>query len=95
MSRTHDFAAPTLSRSTLCTPTSPTTPIATTRRFSTARNCFVAEDYPLAERFARLTKQEVKAGLFEDPSRIGTARGWQEALQSKGVTLKGHRLVRS
>jgi DNA phosphorothioation-associated putative methyltransferase len=59
------------------------------------KELFVAVDYPLAARFARLTRQEVKAGLFEDPSRIGTERGWRAALERRGLAIRGHRLVRS
>ncbi len=54
---------------------------------------FVAQDYPLAQRFARLTRQEVKAGLYEDPSRIGTDLGWRAVLREKGFAAKGHRLI--
>lgn len=55
---------------------------------------FVANDYPLRQRFARLTKQEERAGLFADPSRIGKASAWHELLLSSGVELRGHRLVK-
>lgn len=54
----------------------------------------VAEDYPLRERFQRLTKQEERHGLFEDPSTIGTSDGWRAALTARGVTIRGHRLFR-
>ena len=49
------------------------------------KELFVAEDYPHRERFARLTRQEVKAGLFGDASRIGTLHGWNEALAGAGM----------
>ena len=55
---------------------------------------FVGEDYPLRERFARLTAQEERFGLYEETTRIGLRRGWEETLAEKGVTLRGHRVVR-
>lgn len=55
---------------------------------------FVTADYPLRERFARLTKQEEKAGLFADPSRIGNRQQWEELLERAGVELRGHRLLK-
>lgn len=54
---------------------------------------FVADDYNGVEKFRRLTKQEEKWELYEDPSRIGTRNGWEETLSRKGVELKGHRVV--
>jgi hypothetical protein len=55
---------------------------------------FVASDYPLRERFARLTQQEERAGLYEEPKLIGTKAGWEEVLRQRGVRLSGHRVVR-
>lgn len=55
---------------------------------------FVAGDYPLREKFARLTKQEERFGLYADPKRIGTQDGWAEVLERAGVELRGHRVVR-
>ena len=56
---------------------------------------FVAEGFPGREKFARLTKQEERHGLFEEPTRIGTRSQWGQQLQEKGLVLRGHRLVRS
>ena len=56
---------------------------------------FVAEGYPGREKFARLTKQEERHGLFEEATRIGTRTQWAQQLQEKGFTLRGHRLFRS
>jgi DNA phosphorothioation-associated putative methyltransferase len=58
------------------------------------KELFVLPDYPLREKFARLTKQEERWGLLDDGHRIGTLQQWQERLRSKGVKLKGHRVVR-
>lgn len=46
------------------------------------------------QKFEKLTKQEEKAGLFDDISRIGRREGWEEVLEEKGVRLRGHRLVK-
>ena len=55
---------------------------------------FVAEDYPLHARFARLTAQEERFGLFETDLRlIGYQKAWEEWLADQGVGLKGHRVV--
>lgn len=54
---------------------------------------FLAPDDPLVPKFSRLTKQELKAGLYLQPSLIGTEDGWNDALQRCGVELRGHRLV--
>ena len=55
---------------------------------------FVDEGYPGREKFAKLTRQEVKWGLYEAPGYIGTRDGWNEMLKLKGAVLKGHRLYR-
>lgn len=58
------------------------------------KETFVAPDYPLREKFARLTAQEEKWGLYEKPQKIGTREGWQRVLAEKGVEVRGHRVVR-
>lgn len=55
---------------------------------------FVGAEYPLRERFVRLTKQEERAGLFADPNRIGNRQQWNQLLRCSGVELRGHRLVK-
>jgi DNA phosphorothioation-associated putative methyltransferase len=56
---------------------------------------FVADDYPLKERFSRLTKQEERFGLYDtDLRQIGYLDGWVERLRECGVALKGHRVVK-
>jgi len=56
---------------------------------------FIAPDYPNFEKFARLTKQEEKAGLFDHPSNIGRVQQWNQLLLEKGIRISGHRLIRS
>lgn len=55
---------------------------------------FVSETYPLREKFARLTRQEEKFGLYGNPNEIGTQEGWMHVLQSCSVELRGHRVTR-
>lgn len=59
------------------------------------KETFIAGDHPLHAKFARLTRQEEARGLYEDTARIGTRQGWEEALAARGVTLRGHRVVRA
>ncbi len=57
---------------------------------------FVADDYPLRERFARLTEQEERFGLYDTDLRlIGYQDGWNEHASSLGVEIRGHRVVRA
>ena len=58
------------------------------------KETFIATDHPLHEKFARLTRQEEKKGLYEKPELIGTREGWQVALAARGLRLAGHRLMR-
>ena len=59
------------------------------------KECFVGDDYPLRDKFARLTAQEERFGLFSGDTRdIGNMRGWQQRLVASGVELRGHRVVR-
>lgn len=44
--------------------------------------------------YARLTRSEVRAGLYSAPERIGNLIGWEEALRTAGRRLRGHRLIR-
>jgi len=46
------------------------------------------------ERFERLTRQEERWGLYDEPARIGTRRGWEEVLRERGAAFRGSRLVR-
>jgi hypothetical protein len=55
---------------------------------------FVPAEHPLREKFARLTAQEERYGLYASPERIGTRNGWEQVLQEQGVRLQGHRVVR-
>ncbi len=53
---------------------------------------FVSRDDPRRDLYAKLTKAEMRAGLYECPEQIGTEQGWQRALFSRGKLVRGHRL---
>jgi DNA phosphorothioation-associated putative methyltransferase len=59
------------------------------------KETFLSPGDPHRDKFARLTAQEEKQGLLEDPSGIGTRDGWQRRLSQRGFILKRHRLVRT
>jgi len=58
------------------------------------KETFVPADYPLHAKFARLTRQEERWGLYENTAAIGTRQAWDRLLTEKGVRLAGHRVVR-
>jgi DNA phosphorothioation-associated putative methyltransferase len=58
------------------------------------KETFVPQGYPGREKFARLTRQEERAGLLSDPVSIGTLHRWRQRLADSGYTLAGHRLSR-
>ena len=55
---------------------------------------FLGVDDPRRPLYERLTRSEMRAGLYENPERIGTLKGWQATLAAANVALRGHRLVR-
>jgi hypothetical protein len=59
------------------------------------KESFLPPDDPLHGKFARLTAQEEKQGLLDDPGGIGMRDGWTRRLAEKGFALKGHQLVRA
>ena len=73
-----------------------------TMRFALRRNPpilhrkeeFINESHPLFAKFEKLTLSEEKFGLYDNPSVIGTLNGWQEVLNSTGVYLQGHRILK-
>lgn len=58
------------------------------------KESFLLPDDPRHARFARLTAQEEKHGLLDEPSGIGTREGWARRLRERGFGLKGHRVVK-
>lgn len=59
------------------------------------KEMFVSVTHKLWPKFQRLTRIEEQWGLFNDPARIGLRDGWLEALGSRNLSLRGHRVVRS
>ena len=58
------------------------------------KELFVADDYPLRERFARLTTREEALGLLDTTATIGTRAGWGAVLDQHHVAIQGHRISR-
>ncbi len=58
------------------------------------KELFLLPDDKRRARYARLTRQEERAGLFARPSRIGLREGWRDELAQRGLTHRGHQLVR-
>jgi DNA phosphorothioation-associated putative methyltransferase len=58
------------------------------------KESFLHPDDPRHATFARLTCQEERHGLLDDPGGIGTRVGWTRRLRERGFALKGHRLVK-
>lgn len=56
------------------------------------KETFVTPDYPLYEKFAKLTRQEEQWGLLDDIHTIGTRKGWQKCLREHCAELRGHRV---
>ncbi|MFC4605839.1 DNA phosphorothioation-associated putative methyltransferase [Rhodococcus kronopolitis] len=54
---------------------------------------FVCVDDPRRDLYARLTRAEMRAGLYENPELIGTLQGWERTLLSKDKVVRGHRLA--
>jgi DNA phosphorothioation-associated putative methyltransferase len=52
----------------------------------------VMTEYPLAEKFAKLSQQEEDWGLLNNWSEIQLWPGWQKVLREMGVEFKGNRL---
>lgn len=57
------------------------------------KDLLISPDYPLYEKFAKLSRQEEDWGLLEDWKQIGTRQGWQQCLEDHCAELKGHRVV--
>ncbi len=56
------------------------------------KETFLSPNHPLYNKFAKLTKSEVKAGLFDETKTIGNQQGWERRLAECGVQIKNHRV---
>jgi DNA phosphorothioation-associated putative methyltransferase len=57
------------------------------------KDLLVKSDYPLYEKFAKLSRQEEDWGLFDNWKAISDRRGWLKCLEEHCAELRGHRLV--
>jgi DNA phosphorothioation-associated putative methyltransferase len=56
---------------------------------------FLPQGHPRRGLYSRLTQREVKSGLYKKPQRIGTEQGWEAVLKDAGLTVRGHRILRT
>lgn len=59
------------------------------------KETFLSQNHPLYEKFTRLTKAEVKAGLYHETKTIGNQQGWDRRLAEFGVTIVAHRVTKT
>ncbi len=57
------------------------------------KDLLVMSDYPLYEKFAKLSRQEEDWGLLENWEKIRDRRGWLKCLENHCAELKGYRVV--
>ena len=57
------------------------------------KDSLVMLDYPLYEKFAKLSRQEKDWGLLDDWEKIRDRRSWLKCLENHCAELKGHRVV--
>jgi DNA phosphorothioation-associated putative methyltransferase len=57
------------------------------------KDSMVAQDYPIYEKFAKLSRQEKEWGLLSDIGKIYGFRDWQKCLEENCAELRGHRVV--
>jgi DNA phosphorothioation-associated putative methyltransferase len=55
---------------------------------------FLNPSDPRYSKFRKLTRSEERAGLYQDPERIGRRDDWNTILLQRDVELRGHRLIR-
>lgn len=55
---------------------------------------FISHEHPLKSKFAKLTKQEERCGLYAATTVIGTKLEWNALLDDKGLRITGHRVVK-
>lgn len=58
------------------------------------KETFLAPGDPRIEGFAKLTRDEEEASLYEETNTIGFKQNWERLLESKGVRIDGHSLIR-
>lgn len=56
------------------------------------KDALVTPDYPLYEKFAKLSQAETDWGLLDNFSTITRLQGWQQCLEAHCATIVGHQL---
>jgi DNA phosphorothioation-associated putative methyltransferase len=56
------------------------------------KEALVSQEYPLYQKFAKLTRQEEDWGLLEDWRSISHRTGWLKCLDEHCATIKGYQL---
>ncbi|OKH19841.1 DNA phosphorothioation-associated methyltransferase [Hydrococcus rivularis NIES-593] len=56
------------------------------------KEALVPTDYPLYEKFAKLTRKEKDWGLLDDFSTINRLQGWLKCLEDRCAVIKGYQL---
>ncbi|MBF2021817.1 MAG: DNA phosphorothioation-associated putative methyltransferase [Hydrococcus sp. C42_A2020_068] len=56
------------------------------------KEALVLTDYPLYEKFAKLTRKEKDWGLLDDFSTINRLQGWLKCLEDRCAVIKGYQL---
>lgn len=57
------------------------------------KEAFLPAEHPLWKKFRALTEAEEAAGLYEETTTIGFRLNWGKLLKSKGLEIRGHKLV--
>jgi len=57
------------------------------------KEALVTRDYPLYQKFAKLSRQEADWGLLDNLGAISHCQGWLKCLEDHCATLQGHRVV--
>jgi DNA phosphorothioation-associated putative methyltransferase len=57
------------------------------------KDLLVKSDYPLYEKFAKLSRQEEDWGLLDNWKAISDRNGWLKCLEEHCAELRGHRVV--
>ena len=57
------------------------------------KELLLGEKHPRYQEYAALTEAAETIGLFDEPTKIGFQRQWQQLIREKGYRLEGHQLI--
>lgn len=57
------------------------------------KETFLPDGHPKISLFQELTEQEERLGLYENQTKIGFRKQWQDELGRKGISFDGHRII--